>query len=80
MGLLLELDFGNSDALENADVNVDMPRCPGMLDEETLFLQNIVSTDGREHPLSASSAKLLTPDDARRIFASPSATGSRGHP
>ena len=42
---------GNYDALENAAVNVDMPRSPGILDEETLFLQSIVLTYGREHPL-----------------------------
>ena len=35
----LKLDFGNNDALQNAAVNVDVPRCPGILDEEALFLQ-----------------------------------------
>jgi hypothetical protein len=30
--LLLKLDLGNNDALENATVNVDVPRCPGILD------------------------------------------------
>ena len=38
MGLLLKLDFGNNDTLKNAAVNIDMPRCPRVLDEETLFL------------------------------------------
>ena len=45
-GLLLKLDFGNNDTLKNAAVNIDMPRCPGVLDEETLFLQSIISTEG----------------------------------
>ena len=39
--------------LENATVNVDVPRRPGFLDEETLLLQNLVSTDGREHSLGS---------------------------
>jgi hypothetical protein len=39
--------------LENATVNVDVPRRPGFLDEETLLLQNLVSTDGREQSLGS---------------------------
>ena len=50
---------GNYDALENAAVNVDMPRSPGILDEETLFLQSIVSTYGREHPLGVGDRDLI---------------------
>jgi hypothetical protein len=42
----VELDLGNNDALENTTVNVDVARCPGILDKETLLLQNLVSTDG----------------------------------
>jgi hypothetical protein len=48
---VLKLDFGNNDALENAAINVDMPSSAGILDEETLFLQSIVLTHRREHPL-----------------------------
>jgi hypothetical protein len=33
VGLLRELDFDNNDALENAALNVDIPRCPGILGE-----------------------------------------------
>ena len=44
LGFLLKLDFGNNDTLKNAAVNIDMPRCPGVLDEETLFLQSIISS------------------------------------
>jgi hypothetical protein len=36
-----------------------MPRCPGILDEETLFLQSIVSTDGGEHPLGVGDRDLI---------------------
>ena len=46
--LLVDFDLGNNDALENATVNVDVARCPGILDKETLLLQNLVSTDGRK--------------------------------
>ena len=46
LGFSLKLDFGNNDTLKNAAVNIDMPRCPGVLDEETLFLQSIISTEG----------------------------------
>src|ERR1700722_16874384 len=59
LGLLLKLDFGNNDTLKNAAVNIDMPRCPRVLDEETLFLQSIISTDGREHPLSVGDRDLI---------------------
>src|SRR5262249_32656389 len=38
---------------------VDMPRSPGILNEETLFLQSIVSTNGREHSLSVSDRYLI---------------------
>ena len=44
LALLLELDFGNNDALENAAVNINLPRCPGFLDKETLLLQSVVLT------------------------------------
>src|SRR5215475_13682107 len=54
-----KLDFGNNDALKNAGVNIDMPRCLGVLDEKALFLQSIVSTDGREHPLGVSDRDLI---------------------
>src|SRR5215510_5807704 len=36
-----------------------MPRCLGVLDEKALFLQSIVSTDGREHPLGVSDRDLI---------------------
>ena len=66
MGLLLELDFANSDALENADVNVDMPRCPVCSTKKRCFCK-VSSRQTVESILSASSAKLLTSDEARRI-------------
>jgi hypothetical protein len=44
--LLFKLDFGNNDAVENAVVNIDLPRCPGILDKETLLLQSIILADG----------------------------------
>ncbi len=59
MGLLLKLDFGNKNTLKNTAVNIDMPRYPGVLDEETLFLQSIISTDGREHPLRVGDRDLI---------------------
>src|SRR5262249_16050939 len=59
LALVLKLDFGNNDAFENAAVNVDMPRSPTILDEETLFLQSIVSAHGREHPLSVGDRDLI---------------------
>jgi hypothetical protein len=43
---LLQLDFGNNEPLENVAINVDMLRCPGILDEETRFLQGVVLTKG----------------------------------
>ena len=36
-----------------------MPRCPGILDEETLFLQSIISTDGRDDPLGVGDRDLI---------------------
>src|SRR6516162_11719078 len=59
LALVLKLDFGNNDALENAVVNVHLPHSPGLLDEETLFLQSIVSTYGREHPLGVGDRDLI---------------------
>ena len=59
LALVLKLDFGNNDAFENAAVNVDMPSFPGVLDEETLFLQSIVSTYGREHPLGVGDRDII---------------------
>ena len=45
LGFSPKLDFGNNDTLKNAAVNIDMPR-PCVLDEETLFLQSSISTEG----------------------------------
>ena len=59
LAFLLELDFGNNEAFENPRVNVDMPRCPGIADEETLFLQDLVSRDSREHPLGVGDRDLI---------------------
>ena len=56
---MLKLNFGNYDALENAAVNVDMPRSPGILDEETLLLQSVILTYGREHPLRVGDRDLI---------------------
>jgi hypothetical protein len=36
-----------------------MPHSTGTLDEETLFLQSIVSTNGREHPLGIGDRDLI---------------------
>ena len=44
LGFSPKLDFGNNDTLKNAAVNIDMPR--RVLDEETLFLQSSISTEG----------------------------------
>jgi hypothetical protein len=37
-----------------------MPRCPSILDEEALFLQSVVSTDGRKHPLGVGDRDLYS--------------------
>src|SRR5262245_46590765 len=59
LALLLKLDFGNNDALQKAAVYVDIPRCPGILDKETLFLESIVVTQGCEHPLGVRDRDLI---------------------
>src|SRR5262249_20578167 len=59
LGLLLKLDLGNNDTLKNATIYIDMPGCPGVFDEKSLFLQSIVSTDGREHPLGIGDRDLI---------------------
>ena len=65
MGLLLNLDFGNDDTLKNAAVNIDMPGCSGVLDEKTLFLQSIISTQSCEHPLGVGDRDLILKFRAR---------------
>ena len=59
LALLFELDFGYDNALENAAINIDLPRCPGIFDKETLFLKSIVLIDGREHPLGVAHRDLI---------------------
>ena len=60
LAFLLELDFGDNDTLEKAAVNVDMPRFPGVLDEERCFSSvSIVLTHGREHPLGVEDRDLI---------------------
>jgi hypothetical protein len=59
LAFFLELDFGNNDALENAAVNINLPRCPSFLDKETLLLKGIVLTQGREHSLGVGDRDLI---------------------
>src|SRR5262249_52481849 len=50
VGLALKLNFRNHDPLEDAAINVDVPDRAGVLDKKALFLQRIITTNGRKYP------------------------------
>src|SRR5689334_1122274 len=51
LGLLLELNFGDNEALEDPAIDVDVPDRVAVLNKKTLLLQSVMTTNCRKHPL-----------------------------